>query len=830
MNEGNRLRHGWINLLLSDVAEWGSGGTPSRKNPEYYGGTIPWIKTGELGQPVITTTEETLTTEGLENSSAKIFPKGSVAIAMYGATIGKTSILGIDASTNQACAVAIPNELTTSRFLYYFLLSQKDLFVAAGKGGAQPNISQGVIKNWPIPLPPLEEQKRIADKLERLLARVDKGLESLARVPEILKHFRQAVLAAAVSGELSKEWRNSMLGAEEYATFFSISIPKSWKVVEFSSLIQTIRGGSTAVPTDKESEFPILRSSSVRSRFVDLSDVRYLQADESHNALNFLSEGDLLFTRLSGSVDYVANCAVVRNLGKKRVQYPDRLYCVKVDQNTNVSYMELVFASPVIRAQVIKNAKSSAGHQRISIQDISSQPIPLPLPEEQAEIVRRVESLFAFADALEARYQAALEQYERLTPATLAKAFRGELVPQDPSDEPASVLLERVKESRINQIDKPRSTLRRTSKSSANDLLNIDAEVGSLQKPRDRVILVSTLQRMKKESSRQFDPTVRVLEGHSRPIYSVASLPDGRIVSASGDTTLRVWDLETGQSRILKGHTDVVRAVAVLSNDRIVSGSADNTLRIWDLNTGQSRVLKGHAGWVRAVAVLKDGRVVSGSADNTLRVWDLETGQSEVLKGHNDWIRAVAVLPDGRVVSGSADETVRLWDLKSGYSQVLRGHTDWIRAVAVLPDGRVVSGSADETIRLWDLKSGHSEVLEGHTESVTALTALTDGRLVSGSADNTLRVWDMKTGRSGVLSGHTDWIFALISLPDGRVVSASGDNTIRVWELVGVTGSVKTLWRTTNLAIDDFYAQLASEISEGLVRVVGDFPARVEIV
>ena len=154
------LPEGWAEATLEDIAQWGSGGTPSRKNSEYYDGLIPWIKTGELNQKIIVDTEEKITDLALQNSSAKIFPKGSVAVAMYGATIGKTSILGMDAATNQACAVGIPNlEITTTEYLWHYLSSQKEDFIEAGKGGAQPNISQGVVKEWPLPLPPLNEQK-----------------------------------------------------------------------------------------------------------------------------------------------------------------------------------------------------------------------------------------------------------------------------------------------------------------------------------------------------------------------------------------------------------------------------------------------------------------------------------------------------------------------------------------------------------------------------------------------------------------------------------------------------------------------------------------------
>ncbi len=133
-------------VCVGQVTRWLSGGTPSRSVPSFYEGNIPWIKTGDLGPRVINDVSEFISEEAVKNSSAKFFPKGSIAIAMYGATIGKTSILGIDATTNQACGVGNPIKgLTSTDFLYYLLRNEKDRFIAKGKGGAQPNISQGLI-------------------------------------------------------------------------------------------------------------------------------------------------------------------------------------------------------------------------------------------------------------------------------------------------------------------------------------------------------------------------------------------------------------------------------------------------------------------------------------------------------------------------------------------------------------------------------------------------------------------------------------------------------------------------------------------------------------
>ena len=144
---GNHLPTGWTATTLENVANWGSGGTPSRKNPNFFIGNIPWIKTGELVNKYVRDSDEKISDEAIKKSSAKVFPAGSVGIAMYGATIGKLSIFAVDASTNQACAVAVPlEELLSNEFLYYYLLSERRALIDSGKGGAQPNISHGLLK------------------------------------------------------------------------------------------------------------------------------------------------------------------------------------------------------------------------------------------------------------------------------------------------------------------------------------------------------------------------------------------------------------------------------------------------------------------------------------------------------------------------------------------------------------------------------------------------------------------------------------------------------------------------------------------------------------
>jgi type I restriction enzyme S subunit len=195
----------WEITSLEKIAKWGSGGTPSRGNSDFYTGHIPWLKTGELGAKYVSDSKEKITDEAIKKSSAKIFPANSVGIAMYGATIGKVSIFSKPLSTNQACAVAQPYKSTDKEFLYYYLASQKFDFITKGKGGAQPNISQTILKAHPIPLPTIKEQKKIVQEIESRLIVCDKVEESINESLQKAIALNKSILKKAFDGTLLNE-------------------------------------------------------------------------------------------------------------------------------------------------------------------------------------------------------------------------------------------------------------------------------------------------------------------------------------------------------------------------------------------------------------------------------------------------------------------------------------------------------------------------------------------------------------------------------------------------------------------------------------------------
>lgn len=167
-----KLPERWCLTTLGSIGNWQSGATPSRLQKEYYGGIIPWLKTGDLNDGIITNIPEFITEKALAETSVKLNPSGSVLIAMYGATIGKVGILSFPATTNQACCACVDYKLE-QMYLFYFLLANRENFIRMGGGGAQPNISKEKIINTVISLPPLKEQHRIVAKIEEIFAQLD---------------------------------------------------------------------------------------------------------------------------------------------------------------------------------------------------------------------------------------------------------------------------------------------------------------------------------------------------------------------------------------------------------------------------------------------------------------------------------------------------------------------------------------------------------------------------------------------------------------------------------------------------------------------------------
>ncbi|EGQ7662036.1 hypothetical protein BBM16_13605 [Vibrio parahaemolyticus] len=328
------------------------------------------------------------------------------------------------------------------KFVYYYLLkSWKKANEDKQFGSATNYIKMGNFKDYAVPLPSLPEQKVITEKLDTLLAQVETTKARLESTLETLKQFRQSVLAAAVSGKLTEDWRGSK-------TFASIKT--------IGSISKDIRYGTSKKCSTDIGKIPVLRIPNIGDGKVSLEDLKYADFEEKELLKLSLQSGDLLLIRSNGSVELVGKNAVISDK-EKHCLFAGYLIRVRLDLRVVDShYVSLCLRSPQLRQRIELNARSTSGVNNINSKELAALEIPLPPLEEQKEIVRRVESLFDSADATEQQVNQALERVNNLTQSILAKAFRGELTEQWRKDNPelisgdnsAEALLKKIKAER----------------------------------------------------------------------------------------------------------------------------------------------------------------------------------------------------------------------------------------------------------------------------------------------------------------------------------------------------------------------------------------------
>lgn len=284
-------------------------------------------------------------------------------------------------------------------------------------------------------------------------------------------------------------------------------------------------------------------------------------------------------------------------------------------------------------------------------------------------------------------------------------------------------------------------------------------------------------------------------ERHADAVHAVAFLPDGQhVVSASGDGTLRVWDVASGATtRVIPGAKLGAYCVAVAPDGATVAaGCKDGVVREFRMDDGTlARELKGHRGYVRSSVYTRDGtRLLSSADDGSIFVWEREEGEATAkLEGHRGGVLCLAASADGtRVLSGGRDGTVRVWDLAAAKEvHRLEGHRGWVEGVAITPDGtRGLSVGRDELLIRWDLAAGKEAGRSAHVGFHSAVVCAADGvRAYSAGSDGAVVGWNVATGaQAAVLPGHERAATALALSPSGKtLVSASADTTLLVWDV-----------------------------------------------
>jgi len=422
------LPKGWIKTELQFVGEIVTGKTPSKKNTDFYGGNCLLVKPGDLDKEIIvSSTQDRLTELGLENAPA--IPAGSIMVTCIG-NMGKVGIASQRLATNQQINSIVPNKkIVESRYLFYYTKTLKSWLEQESSATTISIINKSKFSTAPIILPPLNEQKRIAKKLDELLATVESIKTRLDKAPTIIKRFRQSILAAATSGKLTEEWREEN------------GIDEEWKALTVDD-VATVGTGNTPLKSNtsfyENGDIPWLTSSVTGSPFVYETDKFVTQQAIDECRLKLYESGTLL--------------VAMYGEGKTRGQVTELTFPASINQacaaivvdedKIEKSYLKMRLQENYAAIRLL----AEGGNQpNLNLSKVRSITVPTPSTDEQKEIVSQVESLFALADTLEAKIEASQKHVDKLTQSILAKAFRGELVEQDTNDEPAEKLLERIR-------------------------------------------------------------------------------------------------------------------------------------------------------------------------------------------------------------------------------------------------------------------------------------------------------------------------------------------------------------------------------------------------
>ena len=425
------IQESWKWVRLGDCGSWGSGATPSRTNSDYYGGTIPWLKTGDLNDGIITEIPEHITDLALEKTSVRLNPVGSVLMAMYGATIGKLGILDIEATTNQACCACIPYEGIYNKFLFYFLMASRTAFIKMGEGGAQPNISKEKIVNALIPLPPLAEQKRIVAKIEELLPYIDRYEQAWSKLEKFNSRFpedmKKSLLQYAIEGKLVEQRAEEGTAEELFAKIQEekqrliaekkikkekslpeiteeekpFDIPENWKWVRLGTLVQFENGDRSSkypVETDYvDFGVPFFGAKDMGEKYMSFANVRYI----SEHKFNELGNGKLhdqdFICLLRGSVGKIA---IFEKDSKHKTGFICAqmviMRCIDLDM---VQYLYYIMKSMHYTKSVDSKTTGTAVRQ-LPAKELANVLIPLPPLAEQKRIVKKLEQLLPLCERL----------------------------------------------------------------------------------------------------------------------------------------------------------------------------------------------------------------------------------------------------------------------------------------------------------------------------------------------------------------------------------------------------------------------------------------------
>ncbi|WP_019606224.1 restriction endonuclease subunit S [Teredinibacter turnerae] len=497
--ESTEIPKSWCSTKLSDVFEVLGGGTPSTDKSEYWNGEYPWVTSADIEGVREINIRRYITKKGVEKSTTNLVPAGSILVVTR-VGLGKVAIAEELICFSQDVQALIASEKNISqKYTLYLLAYELQVLKFQGRGTTISGLTKKQIKDLSFPLPPLNEQHRIVTKIEELFSELDKGIESLKTVREQLKVYRQSLLKHAFEGKLTEQWRADNADKLETADELLARIhqerearyqqqledwkkavkeweeinkvgkspprpkkptpvnvheankselPEGWKRVSLEALLAfgPINGWSPKAIDEPTSTKAITLTATTSGKF-DGTKYKYIDTEIPKHSSLWLKHNDILVQR-GNTIEYVGVPCLYSGKDNQFI-YPDLMMKIQTADSASsqyvVSYMGTMEARNYLRSRAVGAAGSMP---KINQQTLSSLPIPLCSVAEQTKIIEILDERVSICDSCSDYIDEQLKKIESLRQSILKRAFSGQLVPQDPNDEPASELLKRIAEEK----------------------------------------------------------------------------------------------------------------------------------------------------------------------------------------------------------------------------------------------------------------------------------------------------------------------------------------------------------------------------------------------